>query len=127
MRMFGLVADWWGLCDDQRRLLLGSPPTTLYEEWVRLAVDHGDPGLTEDALAAITNLLAIQMSLRQRLGSDLDVSRWLRTSNPVAPFSGQLPLDTILAASPGELARIHGILAAEAGPRQSPGTDIELF
>src|ERR1700746_1533075 len=62
LRTFLAIADLWGLTEEQRRLILGLPSRSTYQNWVRTVREHRDVILDVDALTRISTVLGIHQA-----------------------------------------------------------------
>lgn len=58
LRTFLAIADFWGLNEEQRRLMLGYPSRSTFHSWCKQAREHGSITLDVDVLTCISAVLA---------------------------------------------------------------------
>ena len=92
LRTFLAIADLWGLTEEQRRLILGSPPRSTYHGWAKKVRRHQAITLSVDVLMRISAVLGIYKGLRILLADDHAVLAWLRTPHDAHSFGGAAPV-----------------------------------
>ena len=63
LRTFLTIADQWGLTEEQRRLILGLPSHSTYQNWIKTAREHRELGLSLDVLTCISAVFGIHQGL----------------------------------------------------------------
>src|SRR5271168_4268386 len=78
LRTFLAITDLWGLTEEQRRLILGLPSRSTYQNWIKTAREHRDLVLDLDVLTRISAVLGIHRALGILHCSERDAVSWLR-------------------------------------------------
>ena len=121
LRTFLAIADLWGLTEEQRRLILGLPSRSTYQNWVRMVREHRDLTLDLDVLTRISAVLGIHQALGVLFGSERDGIAWLRGPHRATVFGGQPPLDLVTSGTQDGLLTVRRFLdAARGGLYMSP-------
>ncbi|HET9962960.1 MAG TPA: antitoxin Xre/MbcA/ParS toxin-binding domain-containing protein [Nitrospiraceae bacterium] len=115
MRTFLAIADLWGLNETQRRLVLGYPSKSTYQNWRRLAREHKDITLDVDTLTRISAVLGIYQALRVLYADEAEGMDWLKRPNADRIFGGQRPLDIVTGGTIDGLMTVRRHLDAARG------------
>lgn len=115
LRTFKSIADLWDLTEDQRRLLLGLPPRSTYQAWMRKAFDGGGPTLPLDALLRISTILGIYKALAILFPRPDEAMTWLKGPHQHPLFGGQSPLDLMPSGTQDGLLSVRRYLDAWRG------------
>lgn len=95
LRTFLTIGDRWKLTDDERMLILGTPPRSTFSKWAGSVREGKDITLSVDTLIRISIILGIHEALGV-LHSDERVGlAWLRTPNGAPLFGGGTPMALI--------------------------------
>src|SRR5215468_4103401 len=78
LRTFLAIADLWGLNEEQRRLVLGYPSRSTYQNWCKQAREHGEITLDVDVLTRISAVLGIHQALGILFPAEPLGIAWLR-------------------------------------------------
>jgi hypothetical protein len=110
LKAFFRITEAWGLKDEERRLLLGSPGRTTYYKWKK----GGARTLKRDTLERLSYILGIHKALAS-LFSAANQRHWLHTPNADPPFTGRSPLEHLLSGALVNLAEMRRYLDAAQG------------
>jgi hypothetical protein len=128
LRTFLAVADLWGLTEEQRRLVLGYPSRSTYQNWCKQAREHSAITLDVDVLTRISAVLGIHQGLgvlfpTERLGVE-----WLRSPHNAIVFGGRPPLDLVTSGSQDGLLTVRRFLdGARGGLYMQPNAVDQAF
>ncbi|WP_205880403.1 antitoxin Xre-like helix-turn-helix domain-containing protein [Lichenicoccus roseus] len=106
VRTFTAIADVWQLNETQRRLILGLPSRSTFQNWVSKAKAHCDLTLDVDTLTRLSAVLGIYAALGILFSTQEEQVAWLKGTHRARPFKGSAPLALVAG---GTLA---GLLAA---------------
>jgi uncharacterized protein (DUF2384 family) len=121
LRTFLAIADLWGLNEEQRRLVLGLPSRSTYQNWVKAAREHRDITLDVDVLTRISAVLGIHQALGVLYGSEQDGIAWLRGPHRTTVFGGRPPMDLVTSGTQDGLLIVRRFLdAARGGSYMAP-------
>ncbi len=125
LRTFLAIADLWGLTEEQRRLILGLPPRSTYQNWVRMVREHRDLTLDLDVLTRISAVLGIHQALGVLFGSERDGIAWLRGPHGATVFGGRPPLELVTSGTQDGLLTVRRFLDAARGGLYMPPNEID--
>ncbi len=121
LRTFIAIADLWGLNEEQRRLVLGLPSRSTYQNWVKAAREHRDITLDVDVLTRISAVLGIHQALGVLYGTEQDGIAWLRGPQRTTVFGGGPPMDLVTSGTQDGLLIVRRFLdAARGGSYMAP-------
>lgn len=115
LRTFVAIADLWGLNEEQRRLVLGMPSRSTYQNWVRTAREHRDVTLDVDVLTRISAILGIHQALGVLHLTEQEGLAWLHGPHAATIFGGNPPLDLLTSGVQDDLLTIRRFLDAAQG------------
>jgi hypothetical protein len=115
LRTFLAIADLWGLTEEQRRLVLGYPSRSTYQNWCRVARAHGEITLDVDVLTRLSAILGIHQALGILFASEPEAIAWLRTPHAALVFGDRPPLDLITAGAQDALLTTRRFLDGARG------------
>lgn len=128
LRTFLAIADLWGLTEEQRRLALGYPSRSTYQNWCKQAREHREITLDVDVLTRMSAVLGIYQALRILYPTEREGIEWLRTPHHAIVFGGRPPLDLIVSGSQDGLLTVRRFLdAARGGLYMPPNVIDEAF
>ena len=125
LRTFLVIADLWGLTEQQRRLILGYPSRSTFHNWCKQAREHGSITLDVDVLTRISAILGIHQALRVLFTEECEGVAWLRQPHNACPFGGNPPLDLATNGTQDGLMTIRRFLDAARGGLYMPPTATE--
>jgi uncharacterized protein (DUF2384 family) len=121
MRTFLAIVALWGLTEKQRRLILGLPSRSTYQNWVKTAREHRDLVLNLNVLTRISAILGIHQALGMLHRSERDAVSWLRVPHKAIVFGGRPPMELLTCGKPDGLLTVrHFLDAAQAGIYMMP-------
>src|ERR1700730_15972702 len=121
LRTFLAIADLWGLTEEQRRLVLGYPSRSTYQNWTKTVREHGDLTLDVDTLTRISAVLGIHQALGTLFGREQEGVGWLRGPHQATVFGGKPPLSLIVSGTQESLLTVRRFLdAARVGIYMEP-------
>ena len=112
LRAFIAITDLWRLSEDQRRLMLGSPSQSTYQNWCRIARQHGSLTLDVGSLKRISAILGIHQALGVLFANEADRLAWLQGPHDAPLFGGRCPLEVATSGSLDGLLRVRRFLDA---------------
>jgi uncharacterized protein (DUF2384 family) len=115
MRTFVAIADLWGLTEEERRLILGLPSRSTYQNWVKTAREHRDLVLDLDVLTRISAVLGIHRALGILHRSERDAVSWLRGPHKAIVFGGRPPMELLTCGTQDGLLTVRRFLDAARG------------
>jgi uncharacterized protein (DUF2384 family) len=115
LRTFLAIADLWGLDETQRRLVLGYPSRSTFQNWARTAREHGSLTLDVDVLTRISAFLGIHQALGVLQGTERDAVAWLRMPHAATVFGGRPPLELLANGTQDGLLTVRRFLDAARG------------
>lgn len=128
LRTFVTIADLWGLTEEQRRLALGYPSRSTYQNWCKQVREHGEITLDVDVLTRLSAVLGIYQALRILFPTEREGIEWLRTPHHAIIFGGRPPLDLIVSGSQDGLLTVRRFLdGARGGLYMPPNVIDETF
>jgi hypothetical protein len=121
LRTFLAISDLWGLNEEQRRHVLGSPARSTYHNWIKTVREHGDLTLAVDVLTRISAMLGIHKALGILHDTEADAVAWLRGPHRATVFGGSPPLALIVDGTQDGLMTVRRFLdAARDGLYMAP-------
>ena len=124
LRTFLVIANFWGLTGEQRRLILGNPARSTYRGWVKKAREHQDITLSVDVLTRISAIIGIHMGLRTLFDNEQESVAWLRQPHGARVFGGAAPIDLIIGGTQETLMTVRRFIeAARGGLYMAPSSD----
>lgn len=115
LRTFVAIADLWGLNEEQRRLVLGYPSRSTYQNWMKQAREHGDVTLDVDALMRLSGVFGIHQALGVLFADAREQLGWLKGPHDAPLFGGQKPLSLITSGSLDGILQVRRFLDAARG------------
>jgi len=115
LRSFLVIANFWGLTEKQRRLILGYPARSTYQRWVKKAREHRDIALSVDVLTRISAIFGIHIGLRTLFDDDQEGVAWLRQPHDDRAFGGAAPIDLITGGTQETLMTVRRFIDAARG------------
>lgn len=115
LRTFLAIADLWDLTEEQRRLILGMPPRSTYQNWVKAVREHRDILLDLDVLTRISAVLGIHQALGILHSTEQEGLAWLRMPHSAVVFGGRPPLDLLTAGTQDALLTVRRFLDGARG------------
>lgn len=123
LRTFLVIANYWELTGEQRRLILGYPARSTYQGWVKKAREHRDFTLSVDVLMRISAILGIHIGLRTLFDEEQESVAWLRRPHDAQAFGGAAPIDLITCGFQDVLLTVRRFVdAARGGLYMSPSS-----
>lgn len=128
LRTFAAIADLWGLNEEQRRLVLGYPSRSTYQNWMKIAREHGEVTLDVDALMRLSAVFGIHQALGVLFADAQEQLGWLKGPHDAPLFGGQRPLSLITSGSLDGIVLVRRFLdAARGGVYMVPnGLDLDF-
>ncbi|MBN9508161.1 MAG: DUF2384 domain-containing protein [Alphaproteobacteria bacterium] len=121
IRTFVAIADLWGLTEEQRRLVLGYPSRSTFQNWIKVAREHGNLTLGLDVLERISLVLGIHKALAILFDNEREGVAWLRGPHRATVFGDRPPLDQVVNGSQEGLRTVRRFLdAARGGQYMAP-------
>lgn len=124
-RTFLAISDLWGLGEERRRLVLGLPSRSTYQNWVKTAREHRELTLDVDVLTRISAILGIHQALNVLHGSEAEGLAWLRGPHRALIFGGKPPLDLITSGTQDALLTVRRFLDAARGGLYMEPNDLD--
>ncbi|MBC2886381.1 DUF2384 domain-containing protein [Ochrobactrum sp. CM-21-5] len=115
LRTFLMVADLWGLDEQQRLLVLGLPSRSTYYNWVKAVREHRDITLDVDVLMRLSAVLGIHQALGVLYPDEQTGVRWLHRSNQADVFGGCPPMRLVTSGLQDGLLTVRRFLDAARG------------
>lgn len=115
LRTFLVIADRWGLTEEQRRLVLGYPSRSTFHNWARLARMQQPITLDVDTLTRLSAVLGIHQALGVLFDGDADGVAWLKGPHNAPLFGGQPPLALVASGAQDSLMAVRRFLDAARG------------
>jgi hypothetical protein len=125
LRGFLAIADLWGLNETERRLILGFPSRSTYQNWVKLAREHQDLTLDVDVLTRISAVLGIHQALGVLHPAEQSGIAWLRGPHRAPVFGGRPPMDLVTGGTQDGLLTVRRFLDAARGGQYMPPNEID--
>lgn len=128
LRTFAAIADLWGLNEEQRRLVLGYPSRSTYQNWMKLAREQGEVTLDVDALMRLSAVFGVHQALGVLFADAREQLGWLKGPHDAPVFGGQKPLSLITSGSLDGILLVRRFLDAARGGIYMPpnGLDAEF-
>jgi len=128
LRTFLAIADVWGLTEQERLLILGTPSRSTYYGWSKAARDDRDLLLPADTLIRISAVLGIHKALQILFATGREQVDWLKNANRALPFAGQAPMALIAGGTQDGLMAVRRFLdAARGGQSMAPNAADDAF
>ena len=115
VRAFLAIADLWGLTQEQRRLILGYPARSTYQDWVKKAREHRDITLRVDVLMRISAVLGVYKGLRILFADDDKGVEWLQRPHKARVFGGAPPIELVTSGKQDAVLTVRRFLDAACG------------
>jgi len=115
LRTFLSIADLWGLAEDQRLLVLGSPSRSTFHSWAKAAREHGEFTLSVDTLTRISAVLGIHQALGILYENEREGVAWLRRPHAATVFAGSPPIKWMTNGSQDGLMTVRRFLDGARG------------
>jgi len=115
LRTFLAIADLWGLTEEQRRLILGLPSRSTYQNWAKAVREHRELVLDLDVLTRISAVLGIHQALGVLQNAEHEGIAWLRTPHLAPVFGGMPPLELVTCGTQDGLLTVRRFLDAARG------------
>jgi len=125
LRTFLAIADLWGMTEEQRRLVLGMPSRSTYQNWTKVAREHGDVTLDVDVLTRISAILGIHQALGVLFDTEREGIAWLRGPHRATVFGGKPPMDLVTSGTQDGLLTVRRFLDAARGGHYMPPNEID--
>jgi uncharacterized protein (DUF2384 family) len=126
LRTFLAIADFWGLAEEQRRLILGLPSRSTYQNWVKMVREHREITLDVDVLTRISAILGIHQALGVLHGAEHEGIAWLRTPHRATVFGGRPPMDLVTSGTQDGLLTVRRFLDAARGGQYMAPNEIDV-
>ncbi len=115
LRTFLAIADLWRLTEEERRLVLGFPSRSTYQNWVKTVREHGDLTLDVDVLTRISAVLGIHQALGILFDTEQAGIAWLRGPHKASVFGGQPPMALVTSGIQDNLLTVRRFLDGARG------------
>ena len=115
LRSFAAICEAWGLDEAQRRLLLGSPSRSTYQNWMRTAREGRPVTLGVDELTRVSAVLGIHKALRILHADAAAENSWLRGPHAATVFGGASPLALMTGGPLDAILTVRRFLDAARG------------
>jgi hypothetical protein len=125
LRSFLAIADLWGLNETERRLILGFPSRSTYQNWVKMAREHQELTLDVDVLTRISAVLGIHQALGVLNPAEAAGIAWLRGPHRAPVFAGRPPMDLVTGGTQDGLLTVRRFLDAARGGQYMPPNEID--
>lgn len=126
LRTFINIAKVWGLSEQQKLMVLGSPARSTFHLWLT-KVEQGRPiKLSVDTLLRISAVLGIYKALRIIFEDEEEAVRWLNSQNRAPCFGNHPPMTLITGGTQDGLLLVRRYLDAFRGGRFAGPTDAEF-
>lgn len=126
LRTFLAIADLWSLTEEQRRLILGLPSRSTYQNWVKAVREHRDVTLDIDVLTRISAILGIHQALGILHGTEQDGVAWLQGAHRETVFGGRPPMDLVTCGTQDGLLTVRRFLDAARGGHYMAPNEIDI-
>lgn len=126
LRTFAAIADLWGLNEEQRRLVLGYPSRSTYQNWMKLAREQGELTLDVDALTRLSAVFGIHQALGVLFADAQEQVGWLRGPHDAPLFGGQAPMSLVTSGSLDGLVLVRRFLDAARGGVYMPPNGLDV-
>jgi hypothetical protein len=125
LRTFLAIAELWGLTEEQRRLVLGLPSRSTYQNWVKMVREHREITLDVDVLTRISAILGIHQALGVLHGTEREGIAWLRGPHRATVFGGRPPMDLATSGTQDGLLTVRRFLDAARGGHYMAPNEID--
>lgn len=125
LRTFVAIADLWGLNEEQRRLVLGYPSRSTYQNWMKLAREQGEVTLDVDALTRLSAVFGVHQALGVLFADAREQLGWLKGPHDAPLFGGQAPLSLIVSGSLDGILQVRRFLDAARGGVYMPPNGLD--
>lgn len=115
LRTFMTIADLWKLTEEQRLLVLGSPPRSTYHNWRKVVREHRDITLDVDVLTRISAVLGIHQALMILFGNEPAGLDWLLDPHDALVFGGRPPMELVTSGNQDGLLTVRRFLDGARG------------
>lgn len=122
LRTFLAIADFWGLTEKQRRLILGYPSRSTYHNRAKQAREHCEITLDVDVLTRISAILGIHQGFGILFSEEREGVTWLKQPHNARVFGGQPPLDLVTSGTLDALLIVRRFIDAARGGLYMPPT-----
>ena len=126
LRTFAAIADLWGLNEEQRRLVLGYPSRSTYQNWMKLAREQGEVTLDVDALMRLSAVFGVHQALGVLFADAQEQLGWLKGPHDAPLFGGQTPLSLIVSGSLDGILQVRRFLDAARGGVYMPPNGLDV-
>lgn len=128
LRTFAAIADLWGLSEEQRRLVLGYPSRSTYQNWMKIAREQGEVTLDVDALMRLSAVFGVHQALGVLFADAREQLDWLKTPHDAPLFGGQRPISLVTSGALDGIMHVRRFLdAARGGIYMAPnGLDMDF-
>tara|TARA_R110000868_G_C10964052_1_gene768847 strand:+ start:4296 stop:4823 length:528 start_codon:yes stop_codon:yes gene_type:complete len=123
MRTFLNIARQWGLSEQQKMAVLGSPARSTYHKWAKDAAEGNNLTLPFDTLVRISAVLGVHKALKIVFLTPEEGIDWLKQPNLAPVFAGHAPLDMITSGFQDRILTVRRHLDARRGGIFSAPTD----
>ena len=123
LRTFLNIARLWGLSEQQKIAVLGSPARSTYHKWAKDAAEGNNLTLPFDVLVRISAVLGVHKALRIVFLTPEDGIDWLKLPNLAPVFAGYPPLDVVTSGFQDRILAVRRHLDARRGGVFSAPTD----
>jgi hypothetical protein len=109
-------------------LVLGYPSRSTYQNWMKIAREHGEVTLDVDALMRLSAVFGIHQALGVLFADAQEQLGWLKGPHDAPLFGGQRPLSLITSGSLDGIVLVRRFLdAARGGVYMAPnGLDLDF-
>lgn len=125
LRTFAAIADLWRLNEEQRRLVLGYPSRSTYQNWMKLARGQGEVTLDVDTLMRLSAVFGVHQALGVLFADAAEQLDWLRGPHDAPLFGGQAPLSLITSGSLDGIVLVRRFLDAARGGVYMPPNGLD--
>jgi hypothetical protein len=125
LRAFLAIADLWGLSESERRLILGFPSRSTYQNWVKMVREHQDVTLDFDVLTRISAVLGIHQALGVLNPTEQAGIAWLRGPHNAPVYGGRPPMALVTSGTQDGLLTVRRFLDAARGGQYMPPNEID--
>ena len=114
-RTFLSIADLWKLTEEERLLVLGSPPRSTFHNWRKVVREHGEITLDVDILTRISAVLGIHQALTVLFEDERQGLEWLRDPHDGIVFGGRPPIDLVTTGYQDSILTVRRFLDGARG------------
>lgn len=111
LRLFFRIADKWGLSDDQKRELLGSPSPAVFGRWKAGAAES----VPSDVQKRMICVLDIYQALHVLFPNNAHADGWVQWPNKASFLGGNTALGYMLQGNTDNLQKVRSYLYAQCG------------